>query len=185
MLSDLELKIVEDCKIEGYMNFMSPLYIGYDALREKLTQGKLSDPKKLKYFYNVVDNLRLKMDYEYFNRLPKAPANPLKLEQEAWSILSKRIGEVQKKFRPHIERDIPEDNLEEYLRNLAEYLDTMFSLLEKVTIIARSYGEKYDIAIYKNSLTFAHIPYETWFDGIPKKEKAVKDLIEELRKEDF
>jgi hypothetical protein len=179
MLSDLELKVVEDCKIEGYMGVRSPLYRDYDDIKKEIDKGKIPDQERVSSYHKNVDRLRVSLDIIYLHRLSNEPVNPLILEQEAWSILSEKIKDVQKKFMPHIEKE----NLQEYQRNITEYLDTIFSLLEKVTVIGRSYGEKYDIAIYRNSPRFADIPYENWFKGIPKKEKAVKDLIEELQKE--
>jgi hypothetical protein len=179
MLSELELKVVRDHKVHDFKSEMSYLWMSYEDHKTTLTEDNLPDDEDIKKFYDIIETYRFEFDETYRN-LQEAKVNPLKIEQEAWELLSERIKQYQIDHKEFIENAHSIDNTPENRQKLSDYLDGAFELLKKWEIISKSYAGKYDIAIYRGKPNFEHMTDEKWMEDIPEREQRVEGLIEEL-----
>ncbi len=156
MLSELELEVVDSCKIWYCAGFLSWAYIEYSTSIEGLKKGEYPDLSRLLHMHSRMSLWVYDFDSAYSDLL-LAPVNPLELEQRAWNLLSHRLHTHVDEFGSYM--DSPQS-----CDKLLEHLTTGWELLQKWNLISESYKAKHE-QIWKR---------------VPETEEALKDLIEEL-----
>lgn len=177
MLSDRELDVARRHKEPGFGAYLAWAWLEYPYLQADIKAGKPVKPGRLSYANKRMAGKKFDFDFCYLESLPQEEVNPLQVEQDAWRLLSPLVASYIESFDQYIQGYHPEiaDT-----NQLLAYVTTGFELLKKWNIISKLFGEKCYIASYKELPSFANIPDENWFRGIPEKEKAVIDLIQEL-----
>jgi hypothetical protein len=169
MLSKSELEVVPRLKVHGFGIYLQSAWFEYHPLRRDVARGILPARARLGELTSKMGEMKNEFDQQYFIHLPKEIANPLKIEQEAWRLLSPRIRQHLQDFSAYVGGYSAENASCE---QLLPHIDLGWSLLQKWDVISKSYSPKYEIAIY---------PKTGWSENdIQQREEAVRVLIREL-----
>ena len=180
MLNDLQLKVVKDLKIQGFTGGMTKILYLYGFQKNLIDRGKLPNSEPVRDCYKTADTQKSLLDKMYFEDLPNATVNPVKFEQEAWRLLSKKVKNHQDEFNNYI-LNYNRDNSGEDGVRLSNYLVGIYDLMfTKLLVISKSYGAKYDLVLDKGKPQYAFLTDEQWLVDVIPREQKVKNLILKL-----
>ena len=147
MLTPLELRVVKDHKIHGFVAFLQGMYFRFGKLEIELPRKKYPSREFLIETLDKIDKRKGDFDFEYAE-LAQEEVNPLVLEQQGWELLSPRIGRYVQCSRQFVDAYTPEQVNEETAEQLRILSRDGFGLIKKWNILSRSFDGKYELAIY-------------------------------------
>jgi hypothetical protein len=161
MLSKLELEVVNKHKEWGFGAYLQWVWMEYPPLQREIQRGEYPEQDRLKHLVDRMGQQKTGFDFCYLHSLPHEEVNPLKVEQEAWKLLSPKVKQHLDKFGTYIEGYSPQ-NVEQ--GQLLTHVDCGWNLLQHWNTISKSYKAK----------------YEQVGDKVAEREEATRQLIQEL-----
>ena len=169
MLSESEQEIVRNHKEWGFGAYLQWAWIEYPDLQEEIGKGKYPEKERLRYANKRMNDRKLGFDFCYSHSLSRAETNPLKVETEAWELLSPVVGQYISEFWNYIEGYSPEA-AEPW--HLLAHVNYGWDLLQKWNTISNSYKAKYGTCL-------GPAEKEEW-DNVLEREQNARELILEL-----
>lgn len=163
MLSELELKVIWGIKIPYFGAYLQACWFDYPELKEKICKKEYPSKDELEKINEKMKMNKCSFDIYYQNFLSEEPINPLKIEQEAWNLLSSKIEEYLINFNSYTSTYSP-DRIKDGGGELTNFIEKGYSLLKDWNTISNSYKMK----------------QERVYDKIEEKEADVKRLINKL-----
>jgi hypothetical protein len=157
MLSELELKVIDDCQGMSVGAFFELAYLCFPNELANSGSGETPHIANLRRLMRRMRMHATQFDTIYFYELPRAPVNPLRVEQEAWALLSPQLHRYQS------ELSVLLDNYDRYgvIADLPGCLQRGWELVQKWSLISDSYKAK----------------ESKKYDQIPAREAAVRDMM--------
>lgn len=158
------MQVIQELRVWGFGNFMFFWQGGageYSNLLKIIEEGSFPKKERITSLAERISDKMAEFDYKYLTSLPLQPVNPLRLEQNAWRLLTFQIKEYLEGFMTYSRTYSPDNANKE---TLVGYLNKADALLKQWDVIGHSFSAKYD---------------KLW-DKIDEKEDAVRKLIVEL-----
>lgn len=164
MLTEKELKVVDDNYIMGFGNFIQQRYSAIDCIHIHIPKNIYPERERFEEKISEFCTRRGEFDNCYLISLPLAEVNPLQLEGEAWKLLSPLVGQHLDEFGNYVETYTPENLERKQLQQLLAHTDRELDLLQKWKIISQSFSAK----------------WQRCWKYVPEREEATRMLIQEL-----
>jgi hypothetical protein len=162
MLSQKEQDVVDNYFMPGFGAYLQWAFSEYPDLRETIVTGKYPDQPRLRECHKEMNRKRVHFDLYYSaDHLPSVDANPLRLEQDAWKLLSPKVKQHLVEFDGFIEDYSPQNADGE---QLLAHVDCGWDLLQDWNVISQSYKAK----------------RERVWDKVAEREDKIMELIRKL-----
>ena len=161
MLSKLEQEVVDNHKEWSFGAYLQWAWLEYLPLQEEIQRGEYPEQDRLKFLVKRMDDKKFGFDICYLHSLPYDGVNPLRVEQEAWKLLSPNVKQHLDKFGTYI-KGYSTQNVDS--EQLLAHVNCGWDLLQQWNTISNSHKAKYE---------------KDW-SKIPEREEATRKLIQEL-----
>ena len=164
MLSEREQSIVNQNKEWGFGAYLQWAWFEYPSLQEEIAAGQYPSRERLNNGNKRMDRERKGFDVCYLLELPHEEINPLKVETDAWGLLSPRVRRHVDEFGGYIANYSPRTAEQQ---PLLTQVGVSWDLLQKWNVVSQSYKAKYE---------------QNW-DRVAEREDAVRKLIHQLQEQ--
>jgi len=171
MLNQLECEVVKNHKVHGFAAYLQGAWFEFPKLESNISKRNYPIKKDITEILDRMEGRQISFDVEYAG-LSREAINPLKIEQEAWKLLSPKVSTYLEKFRQFLNSYSPEKVNDRSRGELLALTQEGWNLLQKWNIISKSYSPKYEIAIYGQT---------GWTErDIQEREETVNVLVQNL-----
>lgn len=139
MLTEQEYEVVRNCKANYFTAYLQCAELERHNIKKNISRGRFPEKENLTKLTKDMGMYAVIFDGIYFYRLSKG-LNPLKVEQECWTLLSPRVENHLVGFNGYIESYDPKNAKQDELQ---PHLDLSRDLLKKWNVISNSYRAKY------------------------------------------
>jgi hypothetical protein len=147
MLTPLELRVVKEHKVWGFVAYLQGAFLDFPWLEKQVSEEKYPSKEKVSEVLHRMNFRRIEFNVVYSD--PKLDElNPLEIEQEAWKLLSPKVKGYVQRFRKFADSYSPVSVNAETKQQFLSLVNEGRDLVLKWNIISRSYAPKYEIALY-------------------------------------
>jgi len=147
MINDLEHKIIARNKLPYFGEYLQNAYMIYPLILEDISEKGYASTKELNIIKEInerTNNYRMEFNITYNIELSRSKINPLKIEQQAWQLLSPLIQNYLDMCESYIKNNSSKtEKNKDRSDRITEIIKTGHDLIKKWDIISKSYKSKY------------------------------------------